>query len=79
MSTREIVEAAQSQAIIDLNDRISAMKSATRDLENLSYAMKKGRIDGLDYRVQDIIEEPTLERIRDFFEKLICGITTTIF
>ena len=66
MSTKEKVEAARSQAIIDLHDRIISMKAAIGDLENLGYAMKTGRIDALDYRVSDIIDDPSLDRIRAF-------------
>lgn len=66
MSTKAKVEAARTQAIVDLHDRISAMKLAIQELENIGYAMKKGRLDALDFRIQDIIDDPTLDRIKSF-------------
>ena len=66
MTTKEKVLAAQAQAAIDLNDRIIELKRITQSLENIHCAVKRGRLDGLDYRIQDIIDEPSIERIRDF-------------
>ena len=64
--TKAKVEAARAQAILDLHDRILSMKLVIQELENIGYAMKKGRLDALDFRIQDIIDDPTLDRIRSF-------------
>ena len=66
MTTKEKVIAAQAQAAIDLNDRIIELKRITQSLENIHSAVKRGRLDGLDYRIQDIIDAPSIERIREF-------------
>ena len=57
---------ARKQALIDLADCIISLKTAAQDLENVAYAIKQGRLDGLDYRIQDIIDDPSVSRIRDF-------------
>ena len=64
--TKAKVEAARAQAILDLHDRILSMKLVIQELENIGYAMKKGRLDALDFRIQDIIDDPTLDRIKSF-------------
>jgi hypothetical protein len=66
MSTKAKVEAARDQAVVDLTDRICSMRLAIQELENIRYAMIKGRLDGLDFRIQDIIDDPTLDRIQSF-------------
>ena len=66
MTTKEKVLQAQAQAATDLNDRIIELKRMTQSLENIHHAVKTGRLDGLDYRIQDIIDDPSIERIRDF-------------
>ena len=66
MTTKEKVEAARAESIVHFYDRIADMKAALQDMENIGYAMKKGRIDGLDHRIQDIIDDPNSDRIRAF-------------
>lgn len=66
MSTKAKVEAARDQAVVDLADRICSMRLAIQELENIRYAMIKGRLDGLDFRIQEIIDDPTLDRIKSF-------------
>ena len=66
MTTKEKVLQAQAQAAIDLKDRIIELKRITQSLEHIHHAVSQGRLDGLDYRIQDIIDDPSIVKIRDF-------------